>query len=284
MKLVPQRTGSAEFLRVFNTTLEEASVVSKSDPSRLFKLRCSQLPYCPRSVIMNYVLRGMHQSMDFRMAYYVSVGNAVHHVMQTFLAMSGTLLADYSCRECGTKYRLSYVHECCGFPTHYEEVTIDWKGIGGHIDAIFKDSKGRLWIVDFKTSSLTGSKVKLKNPGPNYKRQIRAYAYLLWKQYGLRVEGLMLVFLPRDNPWSPVIWELKMDDAQYESAKAELLSDLKLQRRTMRASKIEEIRSLFKTNCGSQYCEFCKKPGSMLLKTVSKKLRSLPIKAAENKT
>jgi PD-(D/E)XK nuclease superfamily len=278
MKITPSRTGSAEFLTVFKKAIGEAVITSKADPSRLFKLRCSQLPYCPRSVIMNYVTMGMYQSMDMRMAYYVGVGHAVHHVMQTYLALSGRLLADYSCRECGTKYPLSHKHECCGFPTHYEEVTINWKGIGGHIDAIFKDSKGRYWILDFKTSSLSGSRAKRLKPGPNYERQVKAYAYLLWRQYGIKVEGVMLIFLPRDNPWSPTIWELRMTDRHYEAAKAELLADRKLHKRTMVASTLEEVKSLFLTNCGGEYCDWCKKPMPLMLKALKPNLKLLPIK------
>jgi len=281
MKISPSRTGSAEFLKVFKTAIDEATVIHKADPSRLFKLRCSQLPYCPRSVIMNYVTLGMYQSMDMMMAYYVGVGHAVHNVMQTYLATTGVLLADYYCRECRKKYPFSHRHECCGFPTQYEEVTIDYKGIGGHIDAIFKDSKGKYWIVDFKTCSVAGAKKKKVNPGANYKRQVRAYAYLLWKQYGIKVEGVMLVFLPRDNPRVPTIWELRMNEHHYEEARKELSADRKLHKRTMVASTWEEVRDLFMTNCGGEYCDHCKKPAKMLLADLKPKLSKLPIKKAE---
>lgn len=277
MKISPSRTGSAEFYSVFYKAINEATIVHKADPSRLYNLRCSQLPYCPRSVIMNYVTLGMYQSMDMMMAYYVGVGHAVHHVMQTYLATTGRLLADYECRECRTKYPLSHQHECCGFPTHYEEVTIDYKGIKGHIDAILKDKAGKYWIVDFKTCSVAGATKKKVNPGPNYKRQVKAYAYLLWKQYGIKVEGVMLVFLPRDNPRKPAIWELRMSAQDYADAKAELLADRKLHRRTMVASTFEDVKSLFLTNCGGEYCDWCKKPRVELLKTVKKKMSKLPI-------
>jgi len=281
MKIVPHRSGAAEFLIMFKKALAESLTISRADPSRLFNLRCSQMPYCPRSVIVNYATRGMFQAMDMRMAYYVSVGHAVHNVMQSYLALTGTLLADYECRECGKKWPLSHKYECCDQPTKYEEVTIDYKGIQGHIDAIFRDKKGRYFIVDFKTCSLLGAPAKKRDPGANYRRQVQAYAYLLWKQHGIKVEGVMLVFLPRDNPFSPTIWELKMTDDQYEGAKADLRADLKLQRRTMKAKDLSEFRDLFKTRCGGPYCEACKLEAKELIRKVRSKLDRFPIKKTE---
>ncbi len=203
MKLKPARSGKAEFMKVFNHALENTLMMGKSDPERLYNLRCSQLPYCPSSVLIKWATKGTVDSMDLMMAYYVSVGHAVHDVMQRYLSQSGQFLADYECRECGKKYPLSYKYECCGFPTKYEEVKIDVKlkrgRIQGHIDGIFKDSMGRIWIVDFKTSSIEGAGSKAKSSPPGYVRQVRAYACLLKKQYDIDVYGVMLVYLPRDN-------------------------------------------------------------------------------------
>ena len=189
MKITPSRTGSAEFLSVFRTAIADAVMVQKGDPERLFNLRCSQLPYCPRSVIMHYLTMGVYQSMDMMMAYYVGVGHAVHNVMQNYMATTGRLLADYVCRECGKKYPLSHKSECCGFPTRYEEVSINWKGIKGHIDAILKDSKGKYWIVDFKTCSIAGAKTKFRDPGVTAQGAPRASVafaglHMLWINTG----------------------------------------------------------------------------------------------------
>lgn len=278
MKIQPSRTGSAEFLAMFNRSMSDSLFVFKSDPSRLYNLRCSQMPYCPRSVVLNYATRGMYQAMDMRMAYYVGVGHAVHDVMQRYLAQSGTLLADYECRECRKKYPLSHKWECCDTPTRYEEVTINYKGIQGHIDAIFKDKQGRYWIVDFKTCSISGAPGKKRDPGQNYKRQVRAYAFLLWKQYGIKVAGVMLVFLPRDTPWQPTIWELLMTERMYEEAKIELIADRKLHRKTMEAQSLDDMRAIFKTTCGGPYCEACKLEAKELIRRVKNKLKLFPIK------
>lgn len=255
----PARSGRAEFLSVFKDAIENSDETSKVDLTRLYNLRCSQIPYCPASVLSNFGKRGLYFTMDMRMAYYVAVGHAVHDVMQRYLAKSGRFIADYECRECGKKYPLSRKYECCGFPTKYEEVSIDFKGIQGHIDGIFVDSRGRVWIVDYKTCSVSGAQSKQTNPGANYKRQVRAYAFLLWKQHGIKVVGVMLVFLPRDNPWEPTIWEQHMSEEEYSAARIELLKDLKLQQRTMKADTVEEMMDLAKTKCGGEYCDACKR-------------------------
>lgn len=257
--------------------------MQKSDPSRLYNLRCSQLPYCPRSVIFDYGLYGKYRPMDMSMAYYTSVGTTVHTVMQTFLAMTGRFLADYSCGVCGKKYPLSHKHECCDTPTQYDEVTIDVltkkgkRGIQGHIDGIFKDKSGRYWIVDFKTTTLAGGAKKEKSPGEGYKRQIRAYAVLLRKQYNITVAGVMLVFIPRDNPRKIFIWEQILAEKDFKIALKELKADRKLHLRTMDASTVDEVLELAENKCGSPFCSYCKL-GNLEVKRLAKRVvKKLPI-------
>lgn len=237
---------------------------------------------------MNYLVQGPNSPMDMMMAYYTSVGTAVHTVMQTFLCQSGQFLADYSCKKCGAQYPLSHVYECkkCGALTHYEEVTIDVGtkkgrlGIQGHIDGIFKDSKGNYWIIDFKTTSLAGAPKKEKDPGSGYTRQVRAYAVLIKKQYKITVKGVMLVFIPRDNPAKPTIWEHQLSENDFVVARKELLRDRSYHRKTMAARTLQEVAELADVSCGSPYCKYCKKskPEFMsLIKKAKTGPRKLPI-------
>lgn len=289
MKIKPSRSGKSEFMSVYRKVFDEVILFQKSDPSRLYNLRCSQLPYCPRSVLINYATRPGLTSLDMGGSFYVSVGTAVHTVMQRYLSQSGQFLADYECKECGTKYPLSHTTECCGFPTEYEEVTIDVgtkkgrHGIQGHIDGIFRDSKGAYWIIDFKTASVAGATSKEKSPGEGYMRQVRAYAVLLRKQYNITVKGVMLIFIPRDSPrpGSIRIWESTMSEKDFEHGIAELKADKLLHKKTMAASTKEEVLELFKTRCGSPYCTHCKTPKSELPKIVKRILPKLPILAKE---
>jgi hypothetical protein len=213
------------------------------------------------------------------MAFYTSVGTTVHTVMQSYLPMTGQFLADYECKHCGKKYPLSHVYECCDMPTHYEEVEIDIgtkggrNGIQGHIDGIFLDSLKRYWVTDFKTTTMAGAGAKERSPGEGYMRQVRAYAVLLKKQYGIKVFGVMLIFIPRDNPRKVYVWEQVLTDRDYEQAKIELLADRKLHRRTMVAQTIDELMDLAKTNCGSAFCDYCKKPRTEIRKIFTELLR-----------
>ena len=292
MKIKPiMRSGKSEFMRVYRKVFDEVILFQKSDPSRLYNLRCSQLPYCPRSVLINHAHKPGLMSLNMQGAFYVSVGTTVHTVMQSYLSQSGQFLADYECKECSTKYPLSHVTECCGFPSLYEEVTIDVgtkkgkHGIQGHIDGIFKDSKGRYWIIDFKTASVKGAVAKEKSPGEGYMRQVRAYAVLLRRQYGITVKGVMLIFIPRDNPRPENIkvWESTMSEKDFENGIEELKADKKLHKRTMHATTLEEVLDLFKTRCGSPYCTHCKIPKSELPKIVKRILPKLPILEKEKK-
>lgn len=274
MLIKPKLTGRADFLSVYNHAIENYITLSRKDPKRLYHLRCSQLPFCPSSTLISWGRRGMVQQMDLLMAYYVSVGTAVHTVMQTYLAQSGRFVADYKCGECGTSYPLSQVHECCGFPTEYEEVSIDYKTIQGHIDGIYVDKNTDKWIVDYKTTSLDSSGKKLKNPGLGYELQVKAYAYLLWKQYGIKVKGVMLVFIPRDNPKKPVIWELVMQERDWKFAADMLKRNRALHSKTLNASTLDQMKKLMAHKCGSEWCEQCRVPMAKKLEVVSKYLKA----------
>jgi hypothetical protein len=194
--------------------------------------------------------------------------------MQAYLQESGRLIADYACRECGTHYPLSTQHECCGFPTKYEEVTIAYKGIVGHIDAVFRDRENRIWIVDFKTSSTASAPSKGKKPSAEYSMQVRAYAYLLGKQYGLEVHGVMLVYLPRDNPKTPTIWEHVMTPREYDKIRDELLLQKKLHKLTMECVTVRDYKKLLELRCKNPYCRYCTKSDERLLGMFTKFTRA----------
>ena len=268
MQIKPSPSAKNELLGVYARAMQESMIIEKTDLARLYNLRCSGLPYCPTKVLLNYGRKGLYTPINMGMSFYIGVGHAVHHTMQTYLSQSGQFMADYECKECGKKYPLSLQHECCGFPTSYEEVTLDigkrkYLRVQGHIDAIFKTRKGKIYIVDFKTTSLKSIESAAKKPALGYMRQVRAYAYLLWKQYGVKVDGVMLMFIPRDNPLEPKVWELAIEGDTAELGE-ELLVDRKLHRRTMQATTVEEMMALSKAKCGSYYCEACKKPSKEL--------------------
>lgn len=226
---------------------------------------------------MKWAASGLDFDMDGWMHYYVNVGHSVHHTMQRYLSLGGQFLADYQCVVCKKWHRMSHTSICCKKPCDYHELTINYKGIVGHIDGVVKIN-GRYYIIDFKTTSVSGAKAKLKKPGAGYVRQITAYAYLIWKQYKIRVAGVMLVFIPRDNPRRPVIWEQDVTDVSMEQTRKALKADRLLHKKTMKAHTVEDFKELLKVYCGGEYCEACKAPTPGLLRLLKTHQDDFPIK------
>lgn len=287
MKLKPpvQYSVAQDFLRLYGETLNQ-QVMSRADIDRIIHLRCSQLPFCPTSLVLEYKLKGLVRGMDLMGTYFTSVGTAVHEVMQKFLCRSGLFLADYVCHECGTVHRLSTQHECCGFDTHYHEVQIDYMGIQGHIDGIFKDRSGNWWILDFKTCSVAGAAKKKTSPGVGYIEQVESYAYLLYKQYGIRVKGTMLVFLPRDNPRSPVVWSQPVDPHKFKIIRKRLQHYGELHAQALAAVTAREVWALTKHRCSNPFCRYCKLSDTalkaMVKRAFASKVNPLPLSALES--
>lgn len=281
MKIQPKAdagTGRLDLLASFNEAWQNHYLVEDSDPLRLTQLRCSALPFCPTATLVNYVQRDGKRAMDMRMAFYVKVGHAVHDVFQSYLAQTGNLLADYYCRHCKTWFRASHQHEHCDAPTQYNELTLAYKGVHGHIDAVFKDRSGRYWIVDFKTCSLAGLQGKVKTPPEGYYAQVRAYAYLLRKQYGIRVAGVMLMYVPRDNPAKPGVWCMDLKDQDFSDIRLFLKGQLALHRRTMQATTTEEFTELI-SHCdkSDEFCRVCKMADGDVLKLLRANRAKFPI-------
>jgi hypothetical protein len=280
MKIQPKisRAGRLDLLAAFSESWGNHFMTEQGDASRLEQLRCSALPYCPTSALVNYAQRGGFRAMDMRMAFYVRVGSAVHEVFQNYLAQTGSLLADYYCPRCKTWFRSSHQYEHCDGATDYHEITLAYKGVHGHIDAVFKDKSGEYWIVDFKTCSLAGLTSKLKAPPAGYYAQVRAYAYLLLKQYGIRVRGVMLMYVPRDNPAKPDAWEMELSDRDFEDIKLFLKGQLRLHKKTMTAHTKEDFLALM-AHCKKQdeFCRVCKMSDADVLSVLRSNKDKFPI-------
>lgn len=244
--------------------VQDLYMASRRDASRIKFLRPSQLPFCAAGFYINHAQLGMVSTMDFMGEFYTKVGTAVHEVMQKFLSPSGKFLADWHCRICGRKRKTSTRSECCDFTMDYHELLIDYKGVVGHIDAVFKDKKGRYWILDFKTCSVSGAPYKQKRPGAAYIEQVETYAYMLWKQYGIRVEGVMLMFIPRDNPTSPTVWVDVLDKLDFKRVGKRIKTYKRMHRDALRAETLKDALALADYGkCKNEWCRVCKSPDSL---------------------
>lgn len=256
--LLKPSTIASELLKTY-AVATQGKVTSKTDLGRIHNLRPSQLPFCAGAYFYKHAMRGIYQDMDYMGGFYTRVGSAVHEVVQTYMGPSGKLLADWHCRVCGKKRELTHKNKCCGITMDYHEVSIDYAGIVGHIDAIFRDSKGDYWILDFKTTSLKGAPSKQKRPGASYIEQIEAYAFLLWKQYGIKCKGVALMFIPRDNPKEPVVFTKTLKNEDYKEIGKRLKKNKADHTRVAAITKKSEALALAKEpKCSNPFCSFCR--------------------------
>lgn len=197
-------------------------------------------------------------------AFYTSIGTAVHSTVQKYLAPSGAFLADYYCHECSTLYKFTHKPECCDFPTEYRELEVSYKGVVGHIDGIFRTKDGKYWIIDYKTTSLKGVIKKLEDPGKTYQAQIIAYAVLLLLQYKIKVEGVALIFIPRDTPKEPHIWEKPIGEQEIAAGRRDLRKWRDEHREIVNMTKVEQALPWIKKRCDDPWCRPCRKTDAQL--------------------
>lgn len=253
-----EKTLERDFLVVMEKARSELHP-SKADPLRIKQLRASQLPFCPANFFVQTATYGSLRFLDFSGMFHTSIGTAVHETFQTFLGMTSRFLANWECRHCGSHYKLTEKNTCCDSPMQYHEVEISIEGISGHIDAIFKDSKGRWWIIDFKTSSLKKLKGKKGSPGDAYILQIETYAYALWKQYGIKVKGVALPFIARDDPKEIEIYVREVDDKRLTTIGKRIARDVKRHKQVKSIETEEEALKLISYgHCGNFFCPTCK--------------------------
>lgn len=250
----------SDFTRVYRQAIAEYVLTDKTDPKRVLFLRPSQLPFCPVEFFITNAEQGTVRNLDMAGAFYTKVGTIVHEVMQQALCQSGKFLANYECKECGTWHKFSYKHECCGFPTVYHEISINYKGITGHIDAVYRDDKGRSWILDFKTTSVSAAPKKKKDPGVTYVEQIETYAVLFELQYKQKIEGIMDAFILRDNPTKdPAVFSRTLTDERRTTVRKRLKRYLKMHAETIDAGTLKEVLALQEhPRCKNPYCKACK--------------------------
>lgn len=270
---------------LLSTYIQAHDVVnaSKRDASRIKFLRPSQMPFCAPGFYVQHATQGMVSTLDMMGAYYTSVGTTVHEVVQRYLSPSGKFLADWHCRVCNKWRRMSTDSECCDCTMDYHEVLINHKGVVGHIDAIFKDSKGKYWILDFKTCTVKGAGYKKKSPGAAYKEQVETYALMLYLQYGIKVEGVMLMFIPRDDPKMPEVWVKLVSRKRLKVVHERIKAYKKMHRAALNAETEEEAVALAAFGrCSHEWCKVCK--SSLSLKSqlraaykVGRKKKHLPL-------
>jgi hypothetical protein len=103
----------------------------------------------------------------------------------------------------------------------YEEFTVLlFTHVSGHTDGLFKDSKGRWWVVDYKTCSvriINNQKFEPTLPYSKNVAQIQAYVVMLEETFGIKIEGWLLNYIARDKPSVYKVCGATMSDADKEA-------------------------------------------------------------------
>lgn len=247
-----------EIQKVYTDTLKTIQS-TKADLSRILYLRPSQLPFCPADFFATNASQGPLRMMDMTGAFYTEVGTAVHEVAQRYLSRTGKFLATWECKECGKIRKVSMDNECCDFTMKYHEILIHFKGVVGHIDAIFRDRFGRYWIVDFKTTSVAQAEKKAVSPGASYKEQIETYALYMDKEHGIKIHGVLLMFIRRDNPKDPVMFGRVFTDTMYAKAEKRTKRYQKQHQHVLDITTKKEALALLENGkCKNPFCKTCR--------------------------
>jgi hypothetical protein len=182
---------------------------TKIQSSHKPEIRISKLPICGllHAIELKKDERKEEQLKD---RYYTDIGNAVHTFWQTILPQSDSkmkVFGNWKCEACK-----AVVYERCTTPESlicpkckknhdtvvYEEITINYRGISGHIDMIFFD-KGEYTLVDFKTTSAYNVKEPKYLPYPKHLMQAEAYCFMIENQFKIKISNYFIIYVSRDK-------------------------------------------------------------------------------------
>lgn len=191
-------------------------IEGQSTGYRAPEFRASSFPYCP--ILM--AMADPNGLAEYKSDFYFGTGTAIHTLVQTWAARANykaKLFGDWKCSKCGkmehncTKPKL-YCERCDEIdppdttePAEwiYEEVTVKWKGLSGHVDTILEIAPGKYIVVDYKTTRFrfNGSPAdRAKFPYGANKVQITLYCALLRELFDLDIVGWVLVYIDRAQP------------------------------------------------------------------------------------
>lgn len=180
-------------------------------PTRTDTLRISGLAYCGLKHVYTRMIQPA-EYLSFGSEYYTGVGTLTHEAVQDFLGRGGRMYGVWDCEQdgCHGQRTFSANNRCpaCNSEMKYNEISIDLSAIfpnvsSCHLDGVFKDSKGKYWLVDYKTTNSRTAKQPLETttlPYPTNKAQIMAYCAVLEWRFNINVEGWILFYIARDQP------------------------------------------------------------------------------------
>ena len=272
----PLRKAIDQFTRVYKQNMAEGSYtvrVSQLLPKdqeefwrRDSELHPSSFPYCGLRHAYELALRDDDPeiNIDFGRDYYLPAGHVFHAAAQKWMGMSGQLIGDWKCQACGRMHKMQTFprtcRKCKSIHLEYQELGGKWgKHVSWHTDGVFQLKNGKNWLIDFKTTSTYAIdqhfKTKQHFPYMANRFQIESYVPLVEDNYGIQIEGWMLVYCARDKPNSP--WKtVVVGGLTDEDRKEELRTRLEIADRDFgRARKVKTIPiKVFNTLKKSKLC------------------------------
>ena len=179
----------------------------KITTNKVSDFRASSLPNCPiRSLLFT------QKTDSYSMGFYTSIGTAVHETAQKWLAVGdfkGKIFSCWKALETGEVIGPCFKDEIPkswdNYTVLYEEITIQYKGLSGHVDLVVELLPGMYVVVDFKTTGLEGKKRRGYGWQKQYPAsrssiiQISTYAALLRKIFKLNIVAWCLVYVDREK-------------------------------------------------------------------------------------
>lgn len=183
--------------------MENDKIASKE--AREFKMRCSGLPSCSILWFVQHqkTLQQPYTPEGQGLAFYASIGTAVHTMMQRWVSHTGKLYGHYVCPHCNHREEFTTEHVCpkCNKDMDYEEISFKYGPLTGHIDTLYKHNKAQYTLVDYKTTSSFALK-KLTSSlemSANYVAQTMTYTWVCNNVLNIPVTRFGLYSQARDS-------------------------------------------------------------------------------------
>lgn len=170
------------------------------------EFRGSNLPFCQMDMALTTLADWYDFTPNRRATFlsdmYMDIGTAVHTTMQRWLARTGKLWGDWHCYNCQHVWFWSKNHICerCGKQGTYKELSLAVGDLTGHCDGFIQLLK-YLLLLEIKTTStkkMTADDL-IYHPYPHYIAQTSSYRESVRRQYKKRTDGVMFLFVPRDD-------------------------------------------------------------------------------------
>lgn len=237
---------------------EEIVLTERRDPLRYFFLRPSGFPFCGLQKLVEAPAYFARKDRDVTLgsSYFTGVGSSAHATFQAFLGATGKIVGNWRCPVCKDLRTFKTFKMCkCGGTPQYEELEIVYKNtLLGHTDGIYriknkKTGKVTYYVLDYKTTA----KYKIPQAHRHFPIkgnvvQIEAYSYLLEKQFGITIEGWILIYLGRDLPLGKGGRHIEvktLSDTDRSRIKKTVNSAVRLHRRAITAKSKQDVRDIF---------------------------------------